>query len=73
MHEYESSLPYGFLVPTHDYNPKDIVECPLYSTTDRTSSNPNESSFICYIPLKSDMPEHLILKKGIMIAIDDRR
>lgn len=72
MHEHQSEIPYALFTPSHEIKLDDgIVRCPLYSNLSRFS-NKRSSSFLCYIPLSSEIPEDLLFKKGIMIAIDDR-
>ena len=67
MHEYESQLHYTILTPKHVDQDLALVRCPMYTNVERTSS------FLCYIPLSSEIPEDLVFKKGIMLAIDDRQ
>ena len=66
MHEYESNLPFTVFKPRHDQQLEQLVRCPMYSNVER------KSAFLCYIPLSSEIPEDLVFKKGIMLAIDDR-
>ena len=69
MHEYETPLPFGLITPRHDET-KDLIKCPFYANFDRSSKN-KTSSFLCYIPMVSNIPEDLVFKKSIMLAIDD--
>ena len=72
MHEHETVLPYALFTPTLKSNLKSQIHCPLYANTNRTSAK-RSSAFLCYIPLLSKMEEHLVFKKGIMLAIDDQK
>ena len=65
MHEYESNLPCTVFKPMHDTQSA-LVRCPMYTNVER------KAAFLCYIPLSSEIPEDLVFKKGIMLAIDDR-
>ena len=69
--EHETPLPYALLTPTLKTNLDSMIKCPLYANTNRTSIK-KSSSFLCYIPVQSDIVEHLVFKKGIMLAIDDQ-
>jgi len=69
MHEYETRLPYALITPRHDSS-TDLIKCPFYVNCDRSSKN-KTSSFLCYIPMVSTIPEDLVFKKSIMLAIDD--
>ena len=71
MHQHETPLPYALLTPTLKTNLDSMIKCPLYANTNRTSIK-KSSSFLCYIFLQSDIVEHLVFKKGIMLAIDDQ-
>ena len=72
MHEHETILPYALLTPTLKEKMENSIQCPLYANTNRTSEK-RTSAFLCYIPLHSNMAEHLVFKKGIMLAIDDQK
>lgn len=69
MHQYESYLEYTILTPKHEDEAGGglLVRCPMYTNVERTSA------FLCYIPLSSEIPQDLVFKKGIMLAIDDRQ
>ncbi len=70
MHEYEYSLPFALLVPMDKRGrPAGIVNIPLYSSKDRRITE-DESSFLCSVPVMSDLTQNALLKKGIMLAID---
>ena len=69
MHEYETRLPFALITPRHDAS-TDLIKCPFYVNCDRSSKN-KTSSFLCYIPMVSTIPEDLVFKKSIMLAIDD--
>ena len=69
MHEYQTRLPFALITPRHD-KIEDLVRVPFYANCDRSSKN-KTSSFLCYIPMVSNIAEDLVFKKSIMLAIDD--
>ena len=69
MHEYETKLRCALIKPVHE-NLQDLVDCPFYASCDR-SSKQRASSFLSYIKMASKIPQDLLFKKGIMLAIDD--
>jgi hypothetical protein len=69
MHEYETRQTHALITPRHDAS-TDLIKCPFYVNCDRSSKN-KTSSFLCYIPMVSTIPEDLVFKKSIMLAIDD--
>ena len=71
MHEYQTRISFALITPRHD-EIKDLVRVPFYASCDRSSASKNKSSsFLCYIPMVSNIPEDLVFKKSIMLAIDD--
>ena len=73
MHEHETQLKYALFSPTLKSNLElNLINCPFYANTNRKSTK-RPSALICYIPMQSDIVEHLVFKKGIMLAIDDQK
>ena len=73
MHEHETQLKYALFSPTLKSNLElNLINCPFYANTIRKSTK-RPSALICYIPMQSDIAEHLVFKKGIMLAIDDQK
>lgn len=70
MHEYASQLPYALFTPKDEEAGEDLVNCPFYVNYERSSTS-KSSSFLCYIPMASSIPQDLLFKKGIMLTIDD--